>query len=80
MDLREFDKLPGMALSFPFVMVLLGIVCALVRAFLGAIPGNFFENLGMTLGGLGFHLIQWGAILQGVLWIGSSFARKSGTP
>ncbi len=80
MDMNKLDKIRGMPAGFPFAMILLGVMAAVAAGLLGSIDERFFRSLAQTVLVVAVPLIEWGAILQGVLWICGAFARKSGPP
>ncbi len=80
MDVNQMQKLPGMPSGFPFAMVLLGIVSLILMGIFNSIDARFFMTLSQALGILGGHLITWGAVLQGVHWVCTAFARKPSGP
>jgi len=79
-DVKKLDTLPGMPGGFAFAMVLLGLAMAIAASTLGGIREYFFQQFGTGFLTTGVQLIQWGAVLQGVLWIVSAFGRKSQPP
>ena len=80
MDMNQLDKIRGMPAGFPFAMILLGVMFAVARGLLASINERFFISLAEGLAQVAVPLIEWGAILQGVLWICGAFAKKSGPP
>lgn len=80
MDMNKLDKMRGMPAGFPFAMILLGVVCAIAAGLLGSIDERFFRSLSSAVMLVAVPLIEWGAILQGVLWICGAFARKANPP
>ncbi len=80
MDMNQLDKMRGMPAGFPFAMILLGVICGIASGILASIDARFFTTLANSLNFLSVPLIEWGAILQGVLWICGAFAKKSGPP
>lgn len=79
-NVKKLDSMPGMPGGFAFAMVLLGIALAVVGPIFTTIDARFFEYTGRGLGALGHHLIEWGAILQAVLWVCSAFRRTPPAP
>jgi hypothetical protein len=80
MDVNQMQKLPGMPSGFPFAMILLGIVALALPCFIGSFDTGFFQWLTRGLNVLGAELVTWGAVLQGVHWICTAFARKPAGP
>lgn len=80
MDMNKLDKMRGMPAGFPFAMILLGVVFSVAAGLLNSIREWFFASLSGGLSNVAIPLIEWGAILQGVLWICGAFARKSNPP
>lgn len=75
-NVNKLEGLPGMPGGFAFVMVLLGITLGVGGSLLAGINEHFFRNFGPGLQGVGVEMIQWGAILQGVLWVCAAFRRS----
>ena len=80
MDMNKLDKMRGMPAGFPFAMILFGVLCAVAAGLLGSIDERFFRSLSQGILVVAVPLIEWGAVLQGVLWICGAFARKSNPP
>ena len=74
-NVKKLEGMPGMPGGFAFVMVLLGIALGVGGSILGGINEYFFRNFAQGLVTVGVELIQWGAVLQGVLWLCSAFRR-----
>lgn len=75
-NVNRLEGLPGMPGGFAFAMVLLGIALGLGGGIVVGINEFFFQRFGSTATAVGLELIQWGAILQGVLWVCSAFRRS----
>lgn len=78
-NVKKLEGMPGMPGGFAFAMVLLGIALGLGGSLLAGINEYFFRNFGEGAHRVGLELIQWGAVLQAVLWVCSAF-RKSSPP
>jgi hypothetical protein len=76
-NVKKLEGLPGMPGGFSFVMVLLGIALGVGGSLSRGINEHFFRAFGEGAVAVGVELIQWGAILQGVLWVCSAFRRAS---
>ncbi|MBL9086026.1 MAG: hypothetical protein JNM10_02700 [Planctomycetia bacterium] len=74
-NVKKLEGMPGMPGGFAFVMVLLGIALGVGGSLLAGINEFFFRNFGEGSLRVGLELIQWGAVLQGVLWVCSAFRR-----
>lgn len=74
-NVKKLDTLPGMPGGFSFAMVLLGIALGVGGSILAGINEYFFRQFAQGAVTVGLELIQWGAILQGVLWLCSAFRR-----
>ncbi len=74
-NVKKLDGMPGMPGGFAFVMVLLGIALGVGGSLIRGIQEPFFLAFGGGAATVGVELIQWGAILQGVLWLCSAFRR-----
>ncbi len=74
-NVKKLDTLPGMPGGFSFAMVLLGIALGIGGSLSSGINEHFFTRFGQHAVVVGVELIQWGAILQGVLWICSAFRK-----
>jgi hypothetical protein len=79
-NVKKLDALPGMPGGFAFAMVLLGIALGVLGSVFGGINEFFFRAFGSGALQVGLQLIEWGAVLQGVLWVCAAFARKSNPP
>jgi hypothetical protein len=80
MDVKSLESMPGMPAGFPFAMVLIGIGLAIFGTFCGGINEYFFRSVANGFVQTGLHLIMWGSVIQGVLWIVTGFGRKSSPP
>ncbi len=74
-NVKKLDTLPGMPGGFSFAMVLLGIALGIGGALSSGINEHFFVRFGQGAVAVGVELIQWGAVLQAVLWLCSAFRK-----
>lgn len=74
-NVKKLEGMPGMPGGFAFVMVLLGIALGVGGSLFSGIQEPFFVAFGRGSAEVGVELIQWGAILQGLLWVCSAFRR-----